>query len=59
MPRPDGKGEDDGVVLFVELDGVRGRSALVVIDANTFEEVARAEGDFVVPHGFHGTWWGQ
>jgi torulene dioxygenase len=60
VPRPGGTSEDDGVVLTVELDGVKGRSALVVVDAMSFEEVGRAElaGDgFVVPHGFHGTWY--
>jgi torulene dioxygenase len=59
VPRPGAKGEDDGAVLIVELDGVKGTSALVALDAGTFEVLARAEGEFVVPHGFHGTWWAQ
>jgi torulene dioxygenase len=62
VPRPGATREDDGVVLMVELDGIKGTSALVVIDGQTFKEVARAEVDgkaFVVPHGFHGVWWGN
>ena len=63
VPRPGAEREDDGVVLMVELDGERGKSALVVIDGISFKEIARAEVDdgtsFVVPHGFHGAWCGS
>jgi torulene dioxygenase len=62
VPRPGATTEDDGVVLMVELDGIKGTSALVVIDGQTFKEVARAEVEgkaFVVPHGFHGAWCGN
>jgi torulene dioxygenase len=60
VPRPGATREDDGVVLMVELDGVNGSSALVIIDGISFKEIARAEVEgrgWVVPHGFHGTWW--
>ena len=59
VPRPGATEEDDGVVLVIELDGVEGTSALVVIDAQSFEEIGRAqveEGGFIVPHHFHGAW---
>jgi len=59
VPRPGATKEDDGVVLFVELDGVKGKSALVVIDAQSFKEIGRAEVEgkgIVIPHGFHGVW---
>jgi torulene dioxygenase len=62
VPRPGGTREDDGIILLVELDGNKGKSALVILDASTFEEVGRAEvgGDgFIVPHGFHGLWYGS
>jgi len=62
VPRPGATREDDGVVLVIELDGVKGRSALVVIDAMSFKEIGRAEvvgGGFVVPHHFHGAWCGN
>ncbi len=51
---PAGGAEDDGVCLSVVLDGVGGRSYLLVLDAGTFEEVGRAEMQTVVPFGFHG-----
>jgi torulene dioxygenase len=62
VPRPGATREDDGVVLVIELDGVKGKSALVVIDAMSFKEIGRAEvesGEFVVPHHFHGAWCGN
>jgi carotenoid cleavage dioxygenase-like enzyme len=54
VPRPGGRHEDDGVVLTLVLDAARGRSALVVLDARTLDEVARAEAPHAVPAGFHG-----
>jgi beta,beta-carotene 9',10'-dioxygenase len=57
VPRPgrdhDG-GEDDGVVLSVVLEAEAGRSALLVLDARSFEEIARAEAPQRIPFGFHG-----
>lgn len=59
-PRPDGTSEDDGVLLSVALDSSlekgAGQSALVVIDARTMEEVARAEMPNIYPFGFHGVY---
>jgi carotenoid cleavage dioxygenase-like enzyme len=52
--RPDGTAEDDGVVLSVVLDAETERSFLLVLDAGTFEEVARAEAPHHIPFGFHG-----
>ncbi len=54
VPRPDGDDEDDGVCLSVVLDGHRETSFLLVLDAATFTEVARAELPQHVPLGFHG-----
>ncbi|KAL8938076.1 MAG: hypothetical protein Q9216_004091 [Gyalolechia sp. 2 TL-2023] len=51
---PDGKEEDDGVLLSVVLDGMRGKSYLLVLDAKSFEEVGRAEMELAVAFGFHG-----
>ena len=51
---PDARAEDDGVLLSVVLDAARGASALVVLDARTMEEVARAEAPHAIPAGFHG-----
>lgn len=46
--------EDDGVLLSVVLDGARGTSFLVVLDASTLDELARAELPHHIPFGFHG-----
>ena len=52
---PEGTEEDDGVCLSVVLDGTKGRSYLLCLDARTFKEVGRAEMEVVVPFGFHGS----
>jgi len=52
--RPDGTAEDDGVVLSVVLNAQTERSFLLMLDAGTFEEVARAEAPHHIPFGFHG-----
>jgi carotenoid cleavage dioxygenase-like enzyme len=51
---PGTDGEDDGVVLSVVLDTNAGRSFLLVLDAGSFEEIARAEAPHHIPFGFHG-----
>jgi len=55
VPRPGGTEEDDGVILTVVLDSTLLRSKLVILDAKTMKEVARAEMETVFPLGFHGT----
>jgi carotenoid cleavage dioxygenase-like enzyme len=42
------------VVLSVVLDADAGSSFLLMLDAATFEEIARAEAPHHVPFGFHG-----
>ena len=54
VPRPSGAAYD-GVLLSVVLDGERARSFLLVLDATTMTELARAELPLVVPFGFHGS----
>jgi beta,beta-carotene 9',10'-dioxygenase len=50
-----GRGEpDDGVLLSVVLDGRRALSFLLVLDATTLDEVARAEVPHAIPFHFHG-----
>jgi beta,beta-carotene 9',10'-dioxygenase len=51
---PGGEDEDDGVVLSVVLDAAAGRSFLLVLDASSFEELARAKAPHHIPFGFHG-----
>jgi carotenoid cleavage dioxygenase-like enzyme len=51
---PGAEDEDGGVALSVVLDPAAGRSFLVVLDARSFEELARAEAPHHIPFGFHG-----
>jgi beta,beta-carotene 9',10'-dioxygenase len=51
---PGAEEEDAGVVLSVVLDATAGRSFLLVLDARSFEERARAEAPHHIPFGFHG-----
>ncbi|WP_049566540.1 carotenoid oxygenase family protein [Streptomyces sp. SBT349] len=46
--------EDEGVVLSVVLDAARQSSFLLVLDARTFTERARATVPQAIPFGFHG-----
>ncbi len=54
VPRPGATREDDGVVLSVVFDSGADRSFLLVIDAEPFVEIARAEAPHAIPHGLHG-----
>ena len=51
---PGAEAEDAGVVLSVVLDANAGRSFLLVLDAGSFEELARADAPHHIPFGFHG-----
>jgi beta,beta-carotene 9',10'-dioxygenase len=55
---PERGGEDDGVLLSVVLDTAAERSFLLVLDAGSFEELARAEAPQRIPFGFHGQFFG-
>lgn len=52
---PEGREEDDGVLLSVVLDGNTGKSYLLCLSAKDMTEVGRASVDGVVGFGFHGT----
>ncbi|KAL4885568.1 carotenoid oxygenase [Aspergillus karnatakaensis] len=56
VPNPQGEKEDDGVLLSVVLNGLTGKSYLLVLDAGTLEEVGRASMQGVVGFGFHGAY---
>lgn len=60
VPAPDnGRSEDSGVVLSVVLDAAAGTSFLLVLDAASFAEVARARVPHHIPFGFHGQYFGE
>jgi torulene dioxygenase len=54
VPDPSGDGEDSGFLLSVILDGDKGTSYLLCLDARTMKEVGRAECDVAIGLGFHG-----
>jgi carotenoid cleavage dioxygenase-like enzyme len=56
---PQAKAEDEGVVLSVVLEANRGNSFLLILDAQSFAEVARAEVPQHIPFGFHGQFFGD
>lgn len=54
IQRPDATNEDDGAVIATALDTKRERSILLVFDAATLSELARAPLPHAEPFGFHG-----
>ncbi|XP_075994329.1 carotenoid-cleaving dioxygenase, mitochondrial-like [Genypterus blacodes] len=56
VPSPDATEEDDGVILSVVITPNKDKSTfLLVLDAQSFEELGRAEVPVNIPYGFHGT----
>lgn len=51
---PNASKEDEGVLLSVVLDGKKGTSFLLILDAASFHEIARAEVPHHIPFSFHG-----
>jgi beta,beta-carotene 9',10'-dioxygenase len=56
VERPTAAQEDAGAILSVVLDTRRETSFLLILDAATFQEVARAEAPHHIPFGFHGSY---
>ncbi|MGZ5824219.1 MAG: carotenoid oxygenase family protein, partial [Hyphomicrobium sp.] len=56
VPTPDRTREGDGVLLSVVLNARRERSFLLVLDAISLAEIARAECPHHIPFGFHGNY---
>ncbi|POI28935.1 hypothetical protein CIB84_007315, partial [Bambusicola thoracicus] len=55
VPVPNATAEDSGVILSVVISPDENRSAfLLVLDAETFRELGRAEVPVQMPYGFHG-----
>lgn len=54
VSRPDAAAEDDGLVLSVVLDAARDASFLLVLDARSLTEIARARVPVALPFSFHG-----
>ena len=56
IPDPEGRAEDDGLVVTVVYDGTAGFSYLLLLDGRSFTEVTRAYLPHRVPFSFHGNW---
>jgi beta,beta-carotene 9',10'-dioxygenase len=56
VARPDAEQEGEGVLLSVVLDARRGASFLLVLDAQSLTEIARAECPHHIPFSFHGNY---
>lgn len=54
IPHPKAKAEDDGVILSVINILNAQRSYLLILDARTFNELARVDVPQFIPFGFHG-----
>jgi len=59
VPAPGRTAEGEGVLLSVVLDARRGTSFLLVLDAQTLAEIARAACPHHIPFGFHGNYFPQ
>lgn len=56
---PQPQTEDEGVILSIIFDHAHHSSFLLVLDAQTFQEVARAEVTHVIPAGLHGHYFAE
>jgi carotenoid cleavage dioxygenase-like enzyme len=54
VPRPEGEKENDGVLLSVVLNEEKENAFLLVLDPQTFKEIARAEVPQPILFGYHG-----
>lgn len=54
VPSPNGRNEDDGIILSVVLEGASEHSVLIVLDAKTMAEIASVQLPQHIPFGFHG-----
>jgi beta,beta-carotene 9',10'-dioxygenase len=59
VARPEAADEDDGVILSVVLDAKKNASFLLILDASSFRELARAEVSHHIPFGFHGNYFAE
>lgn len=54
VAKPSAKEEDEGVILNIVVDDYAKRSYLLILDAQTFKEMARVLVDHIIPPGLHG-----
>lgn len=59
VPKPDRKGEDDGLLLSVVLDAETANSYLLALEAGNMKEIARASLPHAILFGYHGAFFGD
>ncbi len=59
IPSPNAKNEDEGVILSVVYDEGKKRSFLLVLDGQSFDEIAQAELPWEIPGSFHGQYFSE
>ena len=59
LKKPDSTAEDGGVIVSVVLDEAKGNSFLLILDASSFTEIARAEIPHAILFGYHGNFYNQ
>ena len=59
VPAPDASAEDAGAILSVVFDSRRGTTFLVILDAQTFTEIARTRLPQHITFGFHGQFFAE
>jgi beta,beta-carotene 9',10'-dioxygenase len=59
VARPGAADEDEGVILSVVLDAKKAASFLLILDAPSFRELARAKVSHHIPFGFHGNYFAE
>jgi carotenoid cleavage dioxygenase-like enzyme len=58
VPSPESRSDEDGVLLSIVLDATANQSFLLVLDAATLDELARATVPQPIVYGFHGDYFG-
>merc|ERR1712156_240830 len=59
IANPNGTSEDDGVLLVIVLDGATQLSYLLLLDGQSFETLAEARMDTLIPMSIHGSWYDE
>ena len=55
--KPEGKSEDDGAILSIVFNASNQNSSLIILDANTMQQIAEAPVPFHLPFGLHGNFY--
>lgn len=57
VARPGGVDEDDGILLTLVINAMKGHSFLLILEAKSLQEVARTGPFDFTPYGLHGNFY--